>query len=328
MHEEKVALQAENLRILSEQKSILRQAILERTEEILAQNEQLVRNQEHIQSQNERLETQNKAYERLREMVLRQNQDLETAVRKRTLDLAKANEELRTTVQKLERFSYITAHNLRGPVARILGLSSLIDKRNLASSENQVIIERLQSSAKDLDVVIHDIGSILAIQQGKVDDFEEVNFEELVVRVLSEFGRDIEDHNLDVRLACSVGLIDTIPASLESILANLISNSIKYRSDVRPPVIEINVREDEESTHIAVSDNGIGFDSKGFADKLFEPFQRFHTHNQGKGLGLFLIKAQVSLLGGSIQLTSQVNHGVRVEIVLPKKRVGVLAQNR
>lgn len=327
MRQEKIELQNENLKILSEQKSFLRQAILERTEEIMSQNEQLIRNQEQIKNQNERLETQNRAYEKLREMVLRQNQDLETAVRKRTLDLAKANEELRTTIQKLERFSYITAHNLRGPVARILGLSSLIDKKNLASNENRVIIDRLQSSAKDLDVIIHDLGAILAIQQGKVDDYGDVHFEGLVVKVLSEFAREIEDFNIDIRLTCSIVSIETIPSSLESILANLISNSIKYRSDSQHPVIEIMAREDELATYLTISDNGIGFDSQSFADKLFEPFQRFHTHNQGKGLGLFLIKAQVSLLGGTIQLSGQVDRGVRVEIVLPKKRISVLTPN-
>lgn len=321
MRQEKLDLQAENLRILSEQKNILRQAVLERTEEILAQNEQLVRNQEQIKIQNERLETQNRAYEKLREMILRQNQDLESAVKKRTLDVAQANEELKTTIQKLERFSYITAHNLRGPVARILGLSSLIDKKNMASTENVIIVDRLQSSAKDLDVIIHDLGTILAIQHGKVDNFEIVDFGSIVRNVMDNFAKEIADMDVQIELHASVHLIDTIPSCMESILANLISNSIKYRSEERTATIKIHAMETEDQVDIIVEDNGIGFDSEGYSDKVFEPFQRFHTHNKGKGLGLFLIKTQVSLLGGKVSLTGQVSQGVRVEINLPKRKI-------
>lgn len=323
VEQEKIQLQSENVRILGEQKNILRQAVLERTEEIMAQNEQLVKNQEQIKMQNERLEAQNRTSEKLREMILRQNQDLESAVRKRTLDLAQANEDLKTTIQKLERFSYITAHNLRGPVARILGLSSLIDKKNLASPENVIIVDRLHSSAKDLDVIIHDLGTILAIQHGKVDHFEVVDFGGVVKRVVENFAKEITDLDIQVELHSSVHSIDTIPSCLQSILANLISNSIKYKSDERQAIIKIHAAEAEDAVDIIVEDNGIGFDSKGYSDKIFEPFQRFHTHNQGKGLGLFLIKTQVSLLGGRVVLTGQVGRGVRVAINLPKRKFDV-----
>ncbi|MFM8348887.1 MAG: sensor histidine kinase, partial [Bacteroidota bacterium] len=59
------------------------------------------------------------------------------------------------------------------------------------------------------------------------------------------------------------------------------------------------------------------FDSARHAGKVFEPFQRFHHHGEGKGLGMFLVRNQVESLGGTISLTSQVNVGTRVEIRLP-----------
>lgn len=327
MKEEKLDIQTENLKILSEQKKVLRKLVFERTEEILSQNEQLVRNQEQIKIQNERLATQNKAYGRLREIVLKQNQNLEQAVKKRTIDLANSNHELKKIIQKIEQFSYITAHNLRGPVARILGLTALIDKDKIGSTENRLIVERLHVSAKDLDAIIHDLGTILAVQQSKTDKFVAVNFEKTVRKTLSVFSKEINALGIQIELDCSFKSMETIPSCLENILSNILSNSIKYRTESQTPIISIKAEEEGGKYKLVVEDNGIGFESDAFADKLFEPFQRFHTHKEGKGLGLFQIKTQVTFLGGSINLWSKVNRGTRIEITLPKKNQAVLVNS-
>jgi signal transduction histidine kinase len=109
-----------------------------------------------------------------------------------------------------------------------------------------------------------------------------------------------------------------VPAYLDSILSNLISNSIKYKADHRTPIILIATEENNSDATIIVHDNGIGFDSKLFNHKLFEPFQRFHTHKDGKGLGMFLVKTQVIAMNGTIVLTSEPDVGTHVIITLPK----------
>jgi two-component system, sensor histidine kinase LadS len=315
---ERIKIQEENLSIINDQKIRLKEMVLERTEEILAQNDQLIKTQHFIKHQNEKLVTQNKAYEKLRALVLKQNRNLEQAVKKRTVDLANANQELKETLQKLERFSYITAHNLRGPLARILGLCMLVDKSEFnAGSTNHEILDKLQVSAKELDIIIHDIGAILAVQTQKADNYEMLHVTSTIYKVLNGFNKDLLAAKFQTDLSTAVEAILIIPQYFESILSNLISNSIKYRNTNSISKITLQIKKIENQIIIDYSDNGIGFDSDRFKDKLFEPYQKFHPENEGKGLGLFLVKSLVTAMKGSISLSSKVNQGVSVKIVLP-----------
>jgi two-component system, sensor histidine kinase LadS len=316
---ERIKVQEENLSIITDQKITLKKMVLERTEEISAQNEQLIKNQNLIKHQNEKLVTQNKAYEKLRALVLKQNQNLEQAVKKRTVDLANANQELKETLQKLERFSYITAHNLRGPLARILGLCMLLDKSEFSKeSTNYEILDKLQVSAKELDIIIHDIGNILTVQTQKAENYEVLHVTSTIYKVLNDFSKDLLTTKFQTDLSTDIETLTIIPQYFESILSNLISNSIKYRNAHSTTKITLRIKRFEEQIIIDYRDNGIGFDSERFKDKLFEPYQKFHPQNEGKGLGLFLVKSLVTAMNGSIYLSSKVNFGVRIKIILPE----------
>jgi signal transduction histidine kinase len=100
-----------------------------------------------------------------------------------------------------------------------------------------------------------------------------------------------------------------------------ISNSIKYRAEERSPSITVTTEELPSGWKVRVDDNGLGFDSKFFSKKLFEPFQRFHTHKDGKGLGMFLVKTQVMPMRGTIEVQSVPNEGTQVVVIIPKHRI-------
>ncbi|MCZ8215136.1 MAG: hypothetical protein O9262_02805, partial [Cyclobacteriaceae bacterium] len=194
-----ISVKDENLNIIENQKVILEQLVSERTEEILAQNEVLVRNQDQIQIQNEKLEAQNHAYEKLRELVLKQNQNLETAVNKRTVELANANQELKNNLRKIERFNFIAAHNLRGPVARILGLCMLIEKEEPEhDSINYQIIEKLKFSTRELDTIIHDLILILDIQSQNDKNYVRINLRESIQNIIQQFKTDLKQENFKI----------------------------------------------------------------------------------------------------------------------------------
>ncbi len=325
MRQEKMEMQSENMRIISEQKTLLRKMVFEQTEEIMSQNDQLIRNQEEIKLQNERLETQNKAYERLKEMILKQNQELESAVQKRTLQLAQSNEELKKHLHQVEQFSFIAAHNLRAPVARIMGLVAILEQSSVTSKDDGMILEKLLAAAQDLDAIIHDLGSILDIQKNQSDKTEMIDVRGLIDKILDRFEPEVGRDGIQVSIDAKASYIVAIPAYIDSILSNLISNSIKYRSDQRASVIQITTEESNSYWKIVVDDNGLGFDSKLFSRKLFEPFQRFHTHKDGKGLGMFLVKTQVDAMNGTIELSSQPNKGTHVEVNIPKTHLQKIA---
>lgn len=320
IREQKFLIENENIRIINEQKALLRKMVLEQTEEIMSQNDQLLQNQEEIRAQNERLEAQNRAYERLKELILKQNHELESAVQGRTLQLAQTNEELKKHLHQVEQFSFISAHNLRAPVARILGLASIFDRSKVIGKENLSILDRVVASARDLDIIIHDLGAILDTQKNTSEKTELIDIRQLLDKILMRYESELGKDGIRIAINAEAKYIIAVPAYIDSILSNLISNSIKYRAEEKAS-IKITTEELPSGWRIQVEDNGLGFDSKLFAKKIFEPFQRFHTHKEGKGLGMFLVKTQVIAMQGTIELSSEPNKGTHVEIIIPKRRL-------
>ncbi len=96
---------------------------------------------------------------------------------------------------------------------------------------------------------------------------------------------------------------------LESIIYNLVSNAIKYRSKTIQPVIEISTFILGERVQLSVKDNGLGIDLARYGDKLFKLNQIFHEGYDSKGVGLFITKAQIESLGGTISVQSMPNEG-------------------
>jgi signal transduction histidine kinase len=302
---------------LSQEKVRLEKTIHEHTGEIRAQNEELIMQREEILSQRDHLEQQNQHLEESRKIIALHNQKLESAVEERTLALAEANHELSDRYRQLEQFSFIAAHNLRAPVARILGLISILDRESLANPENLEILDKLVDSAKDLDTIIFDLGVILNVQKGQSLEFEPLEVNQLINSIRKQYEEEIRKDGITIETSLALSHITTIPVYFTSILTNLVSNAIKYRTERYAPHITIQVNQLNGHYSLVVEDNGIGFDSEKFTDKLFKPFQRFHTHNDGKGLGMFLVKTQVSAMGGSISINSKSGKGTRVEVVLP-----------
>jgi signal transduction histidine kinase len=109
-------------------------------------------------------------------------------------------------------------------------------------------------------------------------------------------------------------MVVTVRPYLDSILLNLISNSIKYRSSNRAPLIKISTHIQDEYTVLTISDNGLGINLDLYREKLFTLYSRFHYHVEGKGLGLYLIKTQVTALGGKIEVESEVDNGITFRI--------------
>jgi signal transduction histidine kinase len=112
-------------------------------------------------------------------------------------------------------------------------------------------------------------------------------------------------------------LIFSHKAYIYSIFLNLIGNSIKYRSDLRPN-INISIRSDADTTVIRFSDNGLGIDLARNGEDLFKPYKRFHPDIEGKGLGLFLVKSHVEALHGNISIDSKPGNGTTFTITLPQ----------
>ncbi|RCH53657.1 hypothetical protein DJ568_16610 [Mucilaginibacter hurinus] len=233
-----------------------------------------------------------------------------------TADLVQRNKDL-------EQFTYIVSHNLRAPVANIIGLSNLLNGVDPGDDESLEILKALSNSVNNLDKVILDLNNILQVNREVNDKVERVSLTGLVEEIQSGIIHLITKGQVAITYNFTeADEIFVLKTYLYSILQNLIINSIKYRRPDSNPAIHI---ESKLSTHrvcLVFSDNGRGIDLKKYGSHIFGLYKRFDTSVEGKGMGLFMVKKQVESLGGSITVKSELDKGTQFKIELPRVAAG------
>ncbi len=262
----------------------------------------------------------NRQRKRTNTVLHKYNKNLELQVHKRTQELVDANTELVKQNAQLEQFSYIIAHNLRAPVARILGLGNIVGNvKDFNLPRDQDILQKLQASTHELDTVIRDLNAILDVKKGIHHTYETIDLSDSFEKVKASLKDTIIEADVTIVELFEAKTCYSIPAYLSSIFYNLLSNAIKYRHPDRKPIIEIKTSIDNSKLYIRITDNGIGLDLDKLKNKMFSLYQRFHHHVEGKGLGLFLVKTQIEALNGLIDVQSTVGEGSTFEIRIPIK---------
>jgi len=223
-------------------------------------------------------------------------------------DLYKRNKEL-------HEFGYIVSHNLRSPVANIMGITMLLELDKDDPETIDKCINDLKHSINRLDDVIRDLSKILSITDGSAGwTKENIDVSQVLGNVNADLKEAIKQADASVRIPSASCFLHSNKAYLYSVLFNLIGNAIKYKSQKRPE-INISIDQSPQATTIKVSDNGIGIDLKKHGEDLFKPYKRFSKHLEGKGLGLFLVKSHVEALGGTITVESEPGKGTTFTII-------------
>lgn len=277
--------------------------------EVEAQNEELHQQQEELSASRELLEGANTLIHEQKERLVKYNEMLKDLVEQKSTDLIKANEELVKHNNELRQFSYTVSHNLRGPVARLLGLTNLLNS-GLPAEENHKMMEFLHQSTSELDTILKDLNLIIDIRNDLYRVREKVMLEDEFSKAISILGENVKPEFKIVTNFVSAPYLFVIRAMLQSILYNLLSNAIKYRSPERMLRVDIkSYSHSEKETILEIRDNGLGIDLEKQRSNVFKLYKRFHTHMQGKGLGLYLVKTQVEALNGKIEVESEINNG-------------------
>jgi signal transduction histidine kinase len=217
----------------------------------------------------------------------------------------------------LEQFSYIVSHNIRAPLSNILGLTAGL-KLVGSKEEEGYLLEGITQSAQILDNVIKDINYILQVNRTVFEEKEQLE--------LSAVYDDAYDGIADL-VAHKAAVIHTdfskvntcysIRAYLLNIFHNLIINSLKFSNPDLPPNISIWSELSGQQLIIHFRDNGLGIDLEKYANYMFGLYKRFHPHIQGKGMGLYIVKSQLQLLGGDISVSSVSGSGSEFIVYLP-----------
>jgi signal transduction histidine kinase len=156
------------------------------------------------------------------------------------------------------------------------------------------------------------------MRSNRLNAKEVVSISGTVDKVKIAIQLQIDRYDVTVNVDTSeIDSLRTIRSYFYSILYNLISNAIKFRSPDRKPIIKIVAEKNGNNLHLAVSDNGIGINLTQFQDRLFGLYQRFHLESEGRGIGLYMVKTQVQLLNGTITIDSEPDKGTTFRISLP-----------
>ena len=231
----------------------------------------------------------------------------------------RSQEELYRQNKDLQQFTYIVSHNLRAPLANALGLVDLLGTLDRNSPDYDTTLENLRTSTHQVDAVLRDMNTILSIRDKQgVEEPEQVPLVDIVQQArlnLEELttqggGKVITDIPADLHVLGN-------RAYLYSIFFNLLSNSLKYRSDERPLRVTIKAKaQPGQGVEVVVADNGSGFDMEKAGLEIFRLYKRFHSGQPGRGMGLYLVKTHVETMGGRIGVTSAVNVGTQFTLHL------------
>ena len=215
----------------------------------------------------------------------------------------------------LEKFAYIISHNLRAPVANIIGASSALNNLKLNDTERDRLCQGINQSAVKLDEVVKDLNLILQAKGGTDAIKETIYFSELVDSIKISLKNLIDKDDIVIKYDFSaIDELISVKAYLYSIFFNLILNSVKYRRQGVRSIINVSSHKTENTIQLIFADNGIGIDLKKNGDQLFGLYKRFHHEIDGKGMGLFMVKTQVETLGGKITVQSEENRGTEFKI--------------
>lgn len=217
-----------NKRLLIE-KIILERRVAERTNQIASKNEEILAQMEELKLLSDQIANQRDSIESQRLLLKHANEDLEQRVHERTDELSRTNQELLAQNLQLEQFAFMTAHNLRGPVARLLGLTHIFNLQDHSYENNEIIIQKIQSSASALDEVIRDISEILQVKKSLHHTFELINAYDIMEQVLGSSQEEIIQRKIHVtnEIDRSLELPGILPY-VRSIFYNIINNAIKY----------------------------------------------------------------------------------------------------
>ncbi|MGI4865076.1 MAG: PAS domain-containing protein [Janthinobacterium lividum] len=219
----------------------------------------------------------------------------------------------------LQQFTYMLSHNLRAPLANALGLSQLLTRVGKDSAVFEASLGHLRQSLEQVDGVLHDLSLVLSLRdQQHQQQPETVVLAEVVGQALDHWAPALTACGGVVTLDMAEGLlVRGTRAYVYSLFDNLLSNALKYRAPERPLHLDIVCEAGAQGgARISFADNGSGFDQAKAGAKLFQLYQRFHGGQQGRGLGLFLVKTHVEAMQGTIEVSSQVGVGTRFVIQL------------
>jgi PAS domain S-box-containing protein len=240
-----------------------------------------------------------------------------TSIRKAEIDMRQLLELTQRQNERLRNFTHIVSHNLRSHSSNLSGLIGLF-RIEWPDFKDNVYFANFQTAINNLTDVIHNLSEVALIQTEDDKQFPAVDLKVVVENAIASVYALAETSGVEIRfLKSDSRFVKGDRAYLDSIVLNLLTNSIKYKAAGRSAYVEISITQANEMVQLDVRDNGLGIDLERQGRKIFGMYKTFHKHPDARGVGLFLTKNQVEAMGGRIEVQSKVDQGTIFSVFLP-----------
>ncbi|GAA4503472.1 hypothetical protein GCM10023172_28370 [Hymenobacter ginsengisoli] len=235
-------------------------------------------------------------------------------------ELQARNQQLTRTNADLDTFVYTASHDLKVPIANIEGLLDALSRAlrsQPAPAQVPHLLGLMQQSVARFQQTIGHLADISRLQQEGSVPGEASSLADTLANVQLDLAPLLA--TTGAQLTAEVAAAPTLPLSpknLRSVVYNLLSNALKYRAPDRVPLVHIKSERQDNAVVLRVHDNGLGLDERQ-QQRLFGLFQRLHTHVEGSGVGLYMVRKIVENAGGTVQVQSEPAVGSTFTVTLP-----------
>lgn len=211
--------------------------------------------------------------------------------------------------ENLTNFAHIVSHNLRSHSSNLSMLTGfLMDENEQEDHDN--VRSMLKDASDSLSETVHHLNEVVQIKKDATKKLTGVDLHSSIENVRKNIGALIKANQVTFVISVPQGqMVKAVPAYVDSILLNLVTNSIKYRNPDKNPEIEISARTAGGKVVLSITDNGLGIDLERHRNKIFGMYKTFHKHEEAKGIGLFITKNQIEAMNGKIEVESTVGIG-------------------
>ena len=220
--------------------------------------------------------------------------------------------------ERLTSFANIVTHNLRSHSGNLFSITEFLEEdfSKLKHNENFQLLKQAVENLQETVSHLTEVAKIRKIDDSKMQALNLYDYVEKAtynIIALAQNAEAIIYNEIDEDLC-----IKGIPAYLDSIILNFLTNAIKYKSELRKPIVELKSETTKEFVILKIKDNGLGIDLEKFGDTIFQLYKTFH-HNEGAiGIGLFITKNHIESLGGKVAVISTVDVGTEFSVYFKK----------
>ena len=229
---------------------------------------------------------------------------------KQEFSLFKSRLHIQDLNKQLDEFAYMISHDLKSPI-RSASLQTEVLRRRLEKDdieESKNRIANIQSTLIRTDQLLDDILNYSRSMLPKELETEWIDINQLIIKLTSDLSDLINSSHANIQFPKENLLIMGNYTRLYQVFQNLIVNAIKYKYPSRNPNISIDSFQEGNEWILAVHDNGVGVPSYMY-ERIFNPFERYHTDTEGSGLGLAMVKRHIKFHTGSVSMESEENVG-------------------